>query len=366
MTDNKSTALDTTGPREVQVGSYALSTIIKQQLWKSDELAKVANIVFPVTALDQLPPMHKPSLSVIRVDTDMRKKEVYSINSDQLGLSKHIILKMLNATGANVKTQKLTPDSDLDLIRWAAIVWGKLPDGTVHQAQASKAWSWEKCQAEMKENQAKQYRQFADEQTETKAILRAARAFLNIKTSYSKEELAKPFIIARSVPDMDMSDPEIRRMYAQRLIDSTFALYGDASAAPALPPSNLQPVPDEPDPSEFEEDNPFRGIEPDSGTYSGKRNEPDPESVMASAEAVTPEEYDPFAEPTEEEKQAIMRQELLDNLKARCMDLHVPNESLRALCRDIRGSADGEPTPSIPELTIDELRTLTKRLEERS
>jgi hypothetical protein len=259
---------------DVCVGKFQLATILAEQLWKSDELAKVANVLFPVTALDVIPALHRPTLSVIMVDTSEKSKDTYYITSDQRGLSKPVIQRMLAVSGAQCLTEKLTPDSDLDFIRWTAVVWGKLPDGTMHNARGSKTWAWEKSleqfiakaldkskppetpeQAKARGvKAAQQYREFADEQTETKALLRAARGFLGIKTSYSPEELKKPFLIAKSVLDLPMDDPEIKRMVAQKAIDSTFALYGQPDAAPSLPPAVLPPISAEPDPSEFEEE----------------------------------------------------------------------------------------------------------------
>lgn len=286
--------------RDVKVGQYGLATIIENQLWKTDELQKVANVVFPVTALDALPPMHKPSVSVITVNADERSKDIYGVGSGQFGLAKAVILKMLNAGGASYRTEKLTPNSDLDNIRWVAQVWGKLPDGTFHSAQGSKAWSWIKCQEQMSASQAKMYRQFADEQTESKALMRAARAFLNIKTSYTKEELAKPFLIARSVPDIDTSDPEIKRMVAQKMIDSTFALYGEPAAAPSLPPPPITALPPMPTDEEFDED------DTDGGTYR-----PTEQVLGETPETEAEEDYNPFAEEeqmTESEVDAQLKQ----------------------------------------------------------
>ncbi len=262
--------------RDVKVGNYGLAQIISDQLWKTEELAKSANLLFPVTALDALPPMHKPSISVITVNPNPAAKEVYPIAGGQHGLSKHVILKMLAATGATCHTRKLTPETDLDNIRWQAVVTGKLPDGHLHTMTGSKAWSWQKCQEQMSAQQAKQYRQFADEQTETKAILRAARAFLSIKTSYNQEELSKPFLIARSVPDLDMSDPEIRREYARSIINQGNALYGaPPSDMDALPAPEFPALPAEATDAEYRED-----------------DEPDPQQT-----AIDPAEqdYDPNA-----------------------------------------------------------------------
>lgn len=281
------------------VGDHPLAQIIEKQLWKSSELAQVANIMFPVTALDQLPPMHKPSISLIWVNQD--SNEVYRV-SGKLALSKATILKMLNAAGASYKTEKLTPNSDLNYIRWGAMVWGNLPDGTYHQATASKAWSWEKCQEEMEAKQSREYRKFADEQTETKALLRAARAFLNIQTAYTAEELKKPFMIARSVPDLDMSDPEIKRMVAKRLVESSFALYGGSPqqpTAPALSAGDYGP--------DVEDDD--EHYDPDE--HCGEVIDHQPEVTQAQEAAPAAPDYDPFAQPAtnpEEDVNASLRE----------------------------------------------------------
>jgi hypothetical protein len=380
-TSQKETAL--AKPSEVTIGGHSLASIIQQQLWKSDELAKVTNMTFPVTALDVLPPMHVPSLSVIRVNVDPRSKDTYPINADQKGLSKHVVLKMLNAAGASYRTQKLTPDSELDLIRWTALVWGKLPDGTFHQAQGSKAWSWEKCQAEMTAQQAKQYRQFADEQTETKALLRAARAWLNIKISYSNDELTKPFLIARSVPALDVSDPEIKRMVAQRMVDSTFALYGTPDPAPALPPLSVPELPAEASPEEFEDNGGDADGRGESGTFQGGRATPpatpsDPHNSEPQAPDAPPplEEKAPvdaeasegeplsLVHPTPAEQRQAEKREIIEDLNGSVAGGQLDKATVRDITRDVLGLRNGQATPHLSVLDLPSLRSVRARARE--
>lgn len=266
------------GALAVRVGTHSLTEIVERQLWKSDELARIANVTFPVTALDHLPPNHVPSLSVIRVDPSPASKDTYNVGGSK-ALSKHVLLKMANAGGLHIRTRKLSPRADLDNIEWEAVALGRLPDGTPISVKCSKSWSWTKCQEEMKEGQARQYRQFADEQTETKAILRAVRAAMNLKTSYTSEEIAKPFLIARSVFSPDMSDPEIRRMVTREQMRSQVSLYG-GTIGPTQSEEDLASLPE---PTEL----------PD---------EEDEEPAHAPAEvAQHDEDYDPFSEDEEPE-----------------------------------------------------------------
>jgi len=381
-------------PAELTIGGYSLPTIIERQLWKSDELAKVVNITFPVTALDVLPPMHVVSLTLIRVDRDPARKDAYWIKDEykdnkgvrqpaQYGLSKHVIEMMLNAAGASHRTQKLTPDSDLDLIRHAAFCWGKLPDGTFHSAQRSKAWSWVKCQTEMTPAQARQYREKADEQTETKALLRAATSFLNIKRAYSPEELDKPFLIARSVPFFDLSDPEIKRMVAQRMVDSMFALYGAPEAAPALPPLSVPELPAEASPEEFEDNGGDADGRGDSGTFQGGRvptpaTPSDPHNSEPQApDAPPPVEEEPVVDaetsegeplslvhPTPAEQRQAEKREIIEELNASVAGGQLDKATVRDITRDVLGLRNGQATPHLSLLDLPSLRSVRARARE--
>jgi hypothetical protein len=76
---------------------------------------------------------------------------------------------------------------------------------------------------------------------ESKAKLRCIRAALGVPVSMPKDQAAKPFVVPALVPDLDVSDPEIKRMVAASLLGSQEALYG-----PRPLPVGLQtPVQDE-------------------------------------------------------------------------------------------------------------------------
>lgn len=280
------------GALAVRVGTHSLTEIVERQLWKSDELAKVANVTFPVTALDHLPPNYVPSLSVIRVDPSPASKDTYSVGGSK-ALSKHVLLKMANAGGLHIRTRKISPRHDLDNIEWEAVALGRLPDGTPISVKCSKSWSWTKCQEEMKEGQARQYRQFADEQTETKAILRAVRAAMNLKTSYTPEEIAKPFLIARSVFSPDMSDPEVRKMVTMEQLRSQTALYG-GNIGPAQAESDLASLPEPTELPDEEDEEAVQTPAADDDDYDPFNEDAEP------ADDVDDAEFDPAFDPEAE------------------------------------------------------------------
>ena len=265
----------------VQVGAYSLAEVVQKQLWKDPTaLEGKANVLFPITALDDLPPMMRPSLTVVHVKADPARREVYPVGDSKMGLSKPVIMKMLNAAGASVMTRKISDRADLDFIEWQATVSGYTPDGQFHQQTASKSWIWEKVKAD---KGGAQQRKFADEICETKAILRAARAFLNIQTSYTAQELALPFLIASAVPDLDPNDPDVKNALIAKATGTAGILYPDQAA---LPP--MQEIEHESDPgkiinADFED-------ESETGRDSGAPQESRPAPT---------ESYDPLAMPSE-------------------------------------------------------------------
>lgn len=90
-----------------------------------------------------------------------------------------------------------------------------------------------------------QRRRFILRLTETGARLRAIRnGGFGIRTSYTDEELARPFIMVQLMFDGQSEDPEIRRIFANRIADrflgASSALYGGAPTQ--LPPPPARPV----------------------------------------------------------------------------------------------------------------------------
>lgn len=78
---------------------------------------------------------------------------------------------------------------------------------------------------------------------ETKARLRAVRS-LGIRTSYTRAELAKPFVVCKVQFTGRTDDPALRDLFASKIADSFLnagnMLYGNG-ATPELPPAALAP-----------------------------------------------------------------------------------------------------------------------------
>ena len=84
-----------------------------------------------------------------------------------------------------------------------------------------------------------QYRRFLPHRTamaESKAFMRAIRAALGLAGTYSLEDLKKPFVVARVVPNLDA--PEIKQAVASSYLQSMGMLFEmPGHAAPAALPT---------------------------------------------------------------------------------------------------------------------------------
>jgi hypothetical protein len=107
-----------------------------------------------------------------------------------------------------------------------------------HQGYKPEPGNWE--------NQVRDMRLRILEHAETKAKLRAIRS-LGIRQSYTREELLKPFFAAKLQFTGYSDDPEIRRMFAERIADSMLGsvsqLYGAQQAPVAHAAPKYQPPP---------------------------------------------------------------------------------------------------------------------------
>lgn len=95
-----------------------------------------------------------------------------------------------------------------------------------------------------------QYKRFLPHRTamaESKAFMRAIRAALGLAGTYNLDDLKKPFIVARIVPNLDA--PEIKNAVASSYLQSMGLLFEMPDAKPqitaAQPEQVVQPFPDE-------------------------------------------------------------------------------------------------------------------------
>lgn len=131
----------------------------------------------------------------------------------------------------------------------------------------------------------KQYKRFLPHRTaiaESKAFMRAIRAALSLAATYAMEDLRKPFIVARVVPNLDA--PEIRDAVAANYLQSMgmlFEMPAATSGRPALggassPAQPAEDVPEYPDEMPGDYEMPGDDDEPDAPPWfdGGEPEEP--------------------------------------------------------------------------------------------
>jgi hypothetical protein len=118
------------------------------------------------------------------------------------------------------------------------------PSGTYRTVKATKEIRMEDAKAAMKDSEFKQFAKFKTEHCESKALNRALREGLMIKSTYTAQELQKPFAVALVMPNM--SDPDLKAAMIERYANNASALYGSpgpaqlsAGQAAALPEDNV-------------------------------------------------------------------------------------------------------------------------------
>ena len=204
------------------------------------------NLLIPVQTIQEISPLHKVIINVVTIDPQPdRGKDCYAEKNGGLALTKKGLNKLM--AGANVQVidsrpvmpQKCQRCMEIARQTKAAPRCGDCPaaddvsqqvtiaipepSGTWRMVRATKEIRIADEKAAMKEAQFKQFFPFRTEHCETKALNRALRAGLMVKSTYTAKELEKPFAVALVVPNM--ADPDMKAAAAARYASSSMALF---------------------------------------------------------------------------------------------------------------------------------------------
>jgi hypothetical protein len=201
------------------------------------------NILLPTTALECIPQMHVLSITVVHISPDPVKKEVYQLpGSKEFALTGHALDKIAAAAGVTWVWQacgRIDDGSDPHYCHYRMVGRVRDFDGTIREMPGDKEVDYRDGSPQIigfTEKQLTQARQHILSLAQSKAAYRALRKLLQIKSSYSKSELAKPFVVPKLVPNPDLRDPEIKKIFAENMIRGMMNLYGPADMQqPSLP-----------------------------------------------------------------------------------------------------------------------------------
>lgn len=203
--------------------------------------------------------------------------------ANNFALAKNGVLKLARAAGISTVTEECRPlVFDRDRIVYESVVSWRGPDGSIRKAKGSVEIDLHPdsaCMAELREEcktvisgwgKTKSGKSFPEKRkatpeeeetkfraevsrlkkfmlpvAETKSLLRAIRALLQLKQKYSPAEIAQPFFVEVLEYAPDLTDEAVRNQVLQQGAAASAALYGTAPAQPALPaPASPTPAPD--------------------------------------------------------------------------------------------------------------------------
>jgi hypothetical protein len=208
---------------------------------------KEYNLLIPVQTMQEISPLHKVIINQVSISPDLADKDVYKQGSE-LALTKKGLAKLMTASNINIvesvpvlpnvcrkctevaKATKLAPrcgdcPSKND-VAYRVTVGTPGPTGELRYFQGSKNSTYSDAKSATE-------KQFLNEQCETKALNRALRGAMMIKSTYTAAELKKPFVVAVVVENL--ADEDMKKAKIAQYIESTSMLFGNKNKALGAP-----------------------------------------------------------------------------------------------------------------------------------
>lgn len=237
------------------------------------------NVLIPVTSMQVMSNMQRIVVNEVRLDTTVDDKgngrDIYrEKSSGKFAITKVGGMKLAAAANISiVSSESVQPDVCLKCIEMTKATGKAQPCGTCPHAYDVKyvvtvrvpepsggfrLISKDKeidCDMERGGMSEAQYKRFLPHRAsiaESKALMRCIRDALGLAATYTQQELAKPFVIAHVVPNLDA--PEIRERLASSYLQSMGLLFESpgapqaaltASASPPQRPALPEAVPDD-------------------------------------------------------------------------------------------------------------------------
>jgi hypothetical protein len=207
-----------------------------------------AHLVAPAPICGALPIGCGIAISAVYVDPATETYGIPSEHSPNRGLGKVALDKISAAAGISWDSResgRLDDHSEPHYVHYKAVGRVKDFDGTVRVISGEVEIDLrDGVEHGCSEKELPIARKFILRNGESKAKNRAIRS-LGVRTKYHRDELSKPFVVAKVQFTGHTDDPELRRMFAEKTADAflggTTALYGSPSAPPRQPTSHQLP-----------------------------------------------------------------------------------------------------------------------------
>lgn len=188
-------------------------------------------------AAQEFSPLFRPVFTVVRVEVDPAAKDIYAApgQTTQFALHATALQRIANALGISWEQIVVThPEENV----WTASGAGYVlhPNGERIRIPATYTLDARDGSpvAARAGGQLQSIRQFGAQRAETGCMSRVIRKAAGMKSTYTKDELAKPFVALLWRPDE--SDPEVRGALLDRIRYQDAKIYG--LPAPTAPPSD--------------------------------------------------------------------------------------------------------------------------------
>lgn len=209
------------------------------------------NLLVPIKTVAEIAEIHKPVMNVVYISTNEADKEIYlQTKPDGWALTKKALTKLMKAAGIRIiRSEPVLPTKcekcaavnrgigrpvncgacpNKDVKHQVTISMPQLTGENV-EVVASKEILYDDVTARMSAAQKDEFSKFRSEMCETKALNRALRIAMQIKPTYSKAELAKPFVVAYLVPNLD--NAAVRDEAVRSFFGAAKELYGSTESA---------------------------------------------------------------------------------------------------------------------------------------
>lgn len=191
------------------------------------EVREKVNVLDPVSSFSQADPNWTPAIRLVQLTADLHS---YPIQGKR-GLNKQGLELLARAGGIlysrvdRVKRDELSDDEP-----WAyrATIGVRRSDGTIDEVTRERS-------AGEDANDSK----FGREKTQSKAVLRAIRAALQIPHAFTAADFAKPFLVVGYSFTPDMQDADTRRMLVAVGLNAQAAIYGPGATSSEETPAQL-------------------------------------------------------------------------------------------------------------------------------
>jgi len=204
------------------------------------------NVLTPVVAQQDIPQGARMSIRVVKVDPSPKSGDTYRV-ADKVCLTKVAIERMAAAAGVSVLEVTRTDDRTIPHVYgFRARIRVVDPDGLSREASGTKELDYRdgaKDASGSTDRALQQKRKYAAEECASKALLRAMRSCLAIRSGYTAEELAKPFAIAKLI--LDSEDADAKRTLLSNMSNAQAQLYPPADRG-SVGPDIVQEAKEEP------------------------------------------------------------------------------------------------------------------------